>query len=813
MYYLALLIDNRKYHVAHLYPADSIPTGIVMPSFVLEHQAGQGRLLLSIVRQAKLICRGGYSFDRWLDWSSLTVDYSGSGLTLHMRTSHEASVINDLAAPLPSVPDAFKLMKTPNRYELTAGRRYIASSLVVTLSIEVDETIYESKMLIHLVPQGQIFDVVMDFGSEASQIVTYRRGGNAIISRVKMVDNLIDYYYPDLAGKDLHQRVSDKELYRSAFFIKKEGSVFDPNAKPGINGNNEFLNLLTAKDEKNRLTAERILVSNLKLAHLGAYNFTVKFASKDPKINAFGALQHTFQDTIVKLQQAVINYFMQTVLEEIRRSTRDSQPLYMNVKLLVPNVFEQNKVAKLALGTKKGLDEIAEKYPDFKLNGVEVSTISESDAAFLGFKREQDDLVRQGNASFFEQSGRYLIIDAGKGTTDFSILEINPTTYQLSSLYRSGFIGAGNILSYAFIDTVFTSICGIDDEERKRAIYAVTKRADIADKLQFTEVIEKLKHSYDPTRNYQPLQEVVDFATVRSQLFDANEPGTLGTIANLLEQVWQQQGSIRDEWQIINRTVNEIANRIHREVIQSGRYADLEKGEVLVKKIILTGRGFLFEPLRKAISQAFDIQTLKTDDLKKVCLSGAFSSDHINYESNLVGFPDVYQLFGRIGKQSKQIDTGNGVLLDIPIYSRVKRWLADKSKSWQDVKDAYGDEHLVSAIQISSAENTPLSDEPSELSAEEEFLNHGKVFPNYNRNAKVVTICGLDYKKHHINSPTVNVFFTGDDFIIRDATTYSRLQVEPEFFRQTQLVSQTLYPFADISLPADVRVMPLTDSF
>lgn len=808
MYYLATLIDNRKYHIAQLWANRSHEDRSSPVPFVLEHKAWQKRPVLRLIRQAKVIGHGGYLLDRWIDWQTLDVQQTAVGLMLCAQTTHEQPKEDDPIPALNPISDTVDHTLNANQYTLWVNQQFTAMSLPITLSVDVEGTTYQSALLLHLVPPKYIFDVVMDFGSEASQIVTYQRGSNEPLKRMKMVDYLIHHFYPNMAGKDLHQQDRDEELFRSAFFIKKEGSVFYLTAKPGTHGDQEYVNLLTDKAQEYELVDKRILVSNLKLAHLGAYLFDVFFASATT--NACRAPKKSFLATIDKLQQAVVNYFMQMVLEEIRQNTPAQDPIYVVVKLLVPNVFAQKKVATLAVGTVTGLQEIARSNPLLNVQGAEVSTLSESDASFLGFKSEQDDLASKGEASVFEQGGRYLIVDVGKGTTDFSILDIDPVTFKITSLYRSGFIGAGNILSYAFTDTVFTAICGTDELDRKRAIQAVTQRADISDKIRFTDVIEKLKHGYDPTRTYLPLQPpLVDFSSIRSQLFEPKETGTLGTIADKLEQVARQQASIGDEWLIINQTVNEIATRIHREVLQSGRFFDMETGDVLVKKLILTGRGFLFDPLRNAVSKAFDIPTLMTNDLKKDCLAGPFSNHIINYESNLVGFPTIYQLFGKPGRQSKQIETGNGVVLNIPIYSRMVSWLADQSKEWQNSKDNFAEEHIDHSL-YTTQEPIGLG---GTLSDEEAFLNWGENFTNFNRNAKVVSICGLDYKNHNIDAATINIFFTGDDFIIRDATQADYLQVPPKFFRKTQSVAQTLYPFEKISAPDDVRVMPLTDSF
>ena len=54
---------------------------------------------------------------------------------------------------------------------------------------------------------------------------------------------------------------------------------------------------------------------------------------------------------------------------------------------------------------------------------------------------------------------RCLTIDIGKGTTDFSItkkIDANKAT----SLFRSGFVGAGNAVSYAIFDNCIEQMVG-----------------------------------------------------------------------------------------------------------------------------------------------------------------------------------------------------------------------------------------------------------------------------------------------------------------------------------------------------------------
>lgn len=797
MYYLPILIDNRKYQVAKLQPAHIDTLGSLTPSVVIERETGTNKPLWGIAHEAVLVHHGGFEADRKIDWATATIEPSGQ--TLRILLNEQTT--DTTALPTPAISGDFDMGNEAERWQCVVKHTYTAPDLMLVIEATIGSQQFIGRMHLHLVPQHQIYDVVMDFGSEASQVVYHRRQKSANFRRMELVGNLLDYYYEPLKGQRLHQQTDDKELYRSAFFVKKEGSVFDPTEPPGKHGDKELLNLLTSRANTDQLSEQNALVSNLKLAHLGAYNFTIKF--QDSQSNAFGVLQQNFADSVVRLQQAVINYFLQTVLEEVRRSTRENRPIYLAVRLLVPNVFEQNKIAKIIYGTQQGLAQIATKNPSLQLKGMEVSTLSESDASFLGYKWEKDREVKYSQ-SYFEAGKRYLVIDVGKGTTDFSILQVHAETKQLASLYRSGFIGAGNVLSYAFVDTVMAALVGTNSDERQQLLFNIVKRSDISIKMRFMEVIEQFKINYNPQRKYRKIE---DFINNREELIrQINNPNedALDAITRLLETIYQQQNSIQDEFGIVIDTVNDLASRIHRQISQSGAFRDAETQEVKVAKLILTGRGFKFEPLAKAIKQIFGITTEIVEELKKICLQGAFSSDAINYESNLVGYPEVYQLFGKKGRQSKQIDKGNGVVINVPIYQRLKSILVTFNQNL----DLFGDDHIISKSDIQGQAVAKASLQVVKTE-EEDFLLRGKSFEQFTRAEKVVSICGLDYRKHSIEGQSVNVFYTGEDFLIRGAKTASLLQIQPEFFKTNHLVVQTLFPFVELTQSSEVPVQSL----
>ncbi len=802
MHYLSLNINNRKKMVLSLASVADFAI-----SNIIQRESQQNVVLFGVSYNAKLLSSEGFSKDTFLDWSSLKINQTADELVLMLKTTKtEAKKVS--TESLPHI-EGFKLIAEKGEVICSLDAQNTANKLKISLEIELENgSKVGGAFMLNIALKAQIFDVVMDFGSEASQVVVYRRGSDhRILSRLNLVDILTNNYYPNLKGESLHQFVpEDLELYRSAFFIKKSGSVFDIFSPPGANGSKEFLNLLTNRGEIEDLSKSHFLISNLKLAHLGAYQFRLDFESE--ATNHYKAKEKDLIDTIGELQQAVINYVLIAVLNHIRVTLKETHPIHLSVRLLVPNVFGQAKVSKLVKRTLKGLEVIAEKYPKFKLAGREVSSISESDASFLGFKQIKDHEVGKGNSPFFTIGKRYLIVDVGKGTTDFSIVELgnDKNNYKLTSLYRSGFIGAGNVLSFAFIDSIFATIFGDNTIERQKAIYDIclSKSVGLADKIRFIELIEKLKYNYGQPQTNNTVQfSKSDIASIKGE-YETNPSATglLESISKLIDPIVDAGKTIEDEHQIIHDTVMKMVNRITKEVVQTGYYTD-----ETIDKIILTGRGFSFKPLVDKIREEFKKPTEVTGDLKKVCLMGAFAGEQVNFDSNLVGFPTIYQILtkesaNQTNEKVREIDMGEGFpKINMPIFSnlfglsdllkRVRSEVASFNEKMGTKLTGY-DEFAENTIKINQ-EETGI-----EYSAQDKFFNEGNYFDNFVKDAKTISICGMDYKDHTINASRINVCYTGQGFLVREAHSSSLLDLHPRFFESDAYVFQTLFPFLDV---------------
>lgn len=797
MYYIAILIDQRKYHVLPLRTNEAAEASLPVPSFVVQRENSEEKIVFSVAEDAQLIARTGTALDESFEHIHVQPSLDDNGLTLQLTPAGEPqkSVIGG------AVP-GFRIVSESGHLQVRVKSGYPLRKLLVTVQHAIEEKIFTGQFLIHLVPQRQIYDVVMDFGSEASQIVINQRlSGTDRLERTNIVNHLLEYYYADLQGKNLHQTADEPDLYRSLFFVRKRDSIYQPTNEPGRHGAQELLNLLTDEQEIDTLSKTHTLISNLKLAHLGAFSERIYFHSR--QTNELSAADLPLMDLIQSLQHTVINYLVQMVLEDLSRRWPEDRERYLVLKLLVPNVFDQAKVSGLVAEVHRSLETIARQHSTYVLAGWEVKTLSESDASFLGFKREKEIETRRTGNTYWVPGKDYLIIDVGKGTTDFSIVKYTKE-HQLLSVYRSGFIGAGNYLSFAFVETIFAALFGYKSWVRQKAIFDISIRnADIVDKIAFTALIEECKRNFNFERATQlkSLNELIpqQLTDIRNE-YETNpaDPSLLGKLVTALKTVLFQQGSIKDENQLINRAVQTLVGKIVQEVRASECF---RKGSI--DRVILTGRSFKFTRLGVELKRQLGLEIDTTPDLKKICLLGAFSSDRINFDSNLVGLPIVYRYtVDEQNRKTREVDLGaSRQKIKFPLMDRLQTFNTTVNNMFGgDPDDEFGDVR---------ADQTPGLVSRNE--AEKLFLT-GLPFERFDPGQQTIAVGGMDYKDHTIQgNHDINVFYTGDEFIVRTARTSSRLSVLPSFAERTQFIFQTLYPFAHLDTWTQVNVQPLED--
>ena len=160
--------------------------------------------------------------------------------------------------------------------------------------------------------------------------------------------------------------------------------------------------------------------------------------------------RHTEDYSIRSHKKELISAVLLRLLRLMISTKPDFQHGGMIVTLLVPNIYTQHDVFEMLneLRNRTGSLFSSLHIANDKLY-IEYETISESDAAFMGYQQTHSSDVRLSNGEIA------LVIDCGKGTTDISMV-LADDNENYSSFFRTGFAGAGNVLLYGFTEDFLT---------------------------------------------------------------------------------------------------------------------------------------------------------------------------------------------------------------------------------------------------------------------------------------------------------------------------------------------------------------------
>ncbi len=627
---------------------------------------------------------------------------------------------------------------------------------------------YEGEKKIHFAKPDSIYHIAIDFGSEASQMTVHRKTDERL-KRHSLTSSLNQRFYTEkLVRNDRFHQSEDNELYRSLFYIKTQDSIFDFHQSPGTE--DELVPLLTRVLDSDRLHDHYRLVSNLKIANMGAYNFDLKFAR-----HYKGLSRRNFDDMVAEVQQKILNGFLHSALSEIR-SVNHADEINIQVRLLMPNVLSQHRISNLIHQTNLFISAVSGEYD---IAAHEVFTISESDASFLGYWWDENAIQRR------KPNSRFIIIDMGKGTTDFSVISSDIHS-NLTSEFRSGFVGAGNVITYAFVETIFTLIFGKDEHLKRTALKKYLLNDAKAFQLEFLDFVERIKANFR-TNGVKPLKNLEFSENVKSML---QSKGDLGTITDsqilefLREIIQSPQGTIMDEYGYIDDAINKLISTISAYLTNY-----LTHNQSL--KIILTGRSFLFSPLLKTLRDTFisrnievevlDNETDKTR-LKKICLEGAHQEMIINHDSNLAGFPFV--VAEDLAKEIRNSDSKK--------YTERISLLRLLFPTGIDEEELLPEDKLNSSGHLTQTERIAV----------------GKFKLNnmFNPNTDYVYTSGNSYRVALNKSGDCYVYFDGEKLFIRTDNERAELETGIHFALTPEYLFETLFPFNSSVEEAKIKV-------
>lgn len=281
-----------------------------------------------------------------------------------------------------------------------------------------------------------IYDAIIDFGSEASQACWYKDGNKRDINITKSINSISN---GNRTSYENHIQFESDTLYKSIYYFKK--NIGTEELRPWPDYSSDVLKFLVPTTEEVKdLYKDYFQLPNSKLAQFDIARLarmTVTADGEDVSLNELG-IERTLMNNIV----------MQTLLSIQSSSKSSKDGVYVVLNILMPNVYPIHLISQK-------LNQLAEDIYGLITNGntegkfnnikaVELRSVSESDASLLGFAQS---IQNNKNAL---KSGYYLIMDAGKGTLDFSLVEVSEERAYVNKS-RAGIVGAGNAITYGLI--------------------------------------------------------------------------------------------------------------------------------------------------------------------------------------------------------------------------------------------------------------------------------------------------------------------------------------------------------------------------
>lgn len=530
------------------------------------------------------------------------------------------------------------------------------NKLTIRVVLEVGGESYANSLDLYLSHPSQFIGIALDFGSESSQMAVkrYTNDFNLLEKRPEIENlfrNMLSFHKSNgwleqNEVVDFYQEEKNTNFYKSLFFLKEQltGEYEDIDREVFIKNIEENLKMLVnTKDGFNTLTQQKFhQLPNLKIIHkhedlLSGISFEIEKDGYGIPIKLSEIKQKVY-NTILKV---MIASFLKKEFIRYNNATR-----YIRLMLLVPNIYDTNDINYIQHQLHNIFRELSENEYQGRILAWEVLTISESDASFIGYLNKNNITIQKDKD--------YIIIDSGKGTTDFSIIRTGKDNiFDLKPIYRNGFSGAGNMITYAIFETLLHYIRQSAQTTQSSIKYIKDKivRVLISDDLErknnlYTE-LERLKYNYKGSNITAQVKS--NWANAKSGdigFKDLIEYGDgINTLINLLNGI----ENVSDFYNYINETCDFIADS----TVHYLKLIKENKKDFNCAGIILTGRSFMFKPLvdkmKSAIVQQLQIpeqviNLLNSNELKDICIKGVFNNS-IRLNAEMTGYP-IQLIFG-----------------------------------------------------------------------------------------------------------------------------------------------------------------------
>lgn len=674
--------------------------------------------LLTIDKSLKLVSSTCVDDDKKVFVDEITID------------NNSITILLDEKKPTKDVLDYSEIVRVRNNKKtITIENAIDNQNAYSVFDIVVKYHKYSGKIRVHCMPSDDLYDVVLDFGSEASQMLIRHNAEGAGVNPHQLFAYMLRHYWQAVVGGNRRvydQQDDNPELFRSIFFKKENASMDNHFEMQEPNNQDSFVNFIT---RRNRNSGERI--PNVKISFLTGQQ--IEGADR------------------TRLHVGIIMRFLHEALKRISELQKEAmRGIEVNTAIrftiLLPNVMPQSNVSSLIhkLHELANTPEFLKKFSDcITVPYIQVACCSESDASFL----------ERMNVIGLAPGDRCLTIDIGKGTTDFSItkkIDANKAT----SLFRSGFVGAGNAVSYAIFDNCIEQMVG---KSKKKEVIKRVLDAEPALLFDLDNTIEEIKHNWDKNSfSKSPLAEISPNASVEV----------------VLDKIRMAKG-ISDTTGSIKKMAEEITENILKRL-----------PDVKINKIVISGRAFRFNELKEVLEKKLAEKFRGVDcvynaqSAKSGCLLGASSTIKLSLSSSMVGMPfilDASKLdlsnpkeflkeIAESANTDKSVTTTMNVVASNNTFDSIQRI---GNSVWRQIQDIFrNDDEGYSRGGASSARaHVNSTDEAREL------MSQGKEYSKINSNS-LISISGRYYvpaDQYTIDDShrPYQIYFDGEEFYLR----------------------------------------------
>jgi hypothetical protein len=635
LYYLPLLVRSDRYFVAKLDADEAGSEKQTEYNFVVHADDRVLTPLITLEDPAKVVLNQMAPSDRQdilLRECHISLLKKGNDFELIIKKNSSFRV-----EPFYDEATGLRLDYSADQKRISVGyykNRVESFPFHISVTLVHDEKEqYSGKFQFAIVPSKQCQRVVIDFGSEASQ-VGYKNCGpqseivpydilENIISQLNITDKTKEWKKEDF----LNNETSHFPLYRSFYAIRKViAKAARENFPFNFTGDlvNDEIRLFITRQE---VAATQVtfrqqyeIIPNLKLGIEKSLQLSVGSLTEDYSIRFHK--KELISAVLLRLLRLMIN------------TKPDFQQGGIIVTLLVPNIYTQHDVFEMLneLRSRTGSLLASLNIAANKLY-IEYETISESDAAFMGYQQTHSSEISLINGEMA------LVIDCGKGTTDISMV-LADDNQNYSSFFRTGFAGAGNVLSYGFAEDFLTlvlkAVPGSNDISVKDFISRhILDQHLTVDVLNFIQLMENQKRKF---KQLHPVS-IPAFAELaeQSQITErtiANLHKDQTTLLQYAEAILKDRNIRWDDE--VTGIIGKATDCLVHSIIASIRDVITKDIKKRIKVVMLSGRAFYFDEmkmklekeLKKLLGEEVSINTVapgRTLNNKNVALHGAFS--------------------------------------------------------------------------------------------------------------------------------------------------------------------------------------------